>query len=112
MAREAAHDRVAPLGTPLPAINLTGDHHKARLHDGPGTPFDPAIDRIVAWVGGSSVLVFNSDTKTCATVAEIRAQRSGLDAIGWHAWPVPLHAGLDAFLLENDAETPAFIFKF
>jgi hypothetical protein len=68
------------------------------------------IDRIVAWTGGNSVIVFNPDTKSCTTVTANNgpgaAQPNGTFG-RWRYFP-----GLDAFVVIDDAGAPGFAFRF
>ena len=76
----------------------------------PGLAYDSVLDRIVGWPNtGSSVYVFNPDTKTCVTqtFANGPANASAAGTFGRFQY-VP---GLDAFVVVNDAGNNAFLLR-
>lgn len=76
----------------------------------PGAAYDPVQKKIVAWIGGSSVILFDSTTLTCTTVSTYTggpgaAQPNGTDG-RWRYFPA-----LGVFALVNDSQQNAWVLR-
>jgi hypothetical protein len=76
----------------------------------PGAAYDPVQKKIVAWIGGSSVTLFDSTALTCTTVSTYTggpgaAQPNGTNG-RWRYFPA-----LGVFALVNDAQQNAWVLR-
>ncbi len=76
----------------------------------PGATYDPVQKKIVAWTGGSSVILFDSTALTCTTVSTYTggpgaAQPNGTNG-RWRYFPA-----LGVFALVNDSQQNAWVLR-
>ena len=75
----------------------------------PGVAYDPVLDRIVGWVGGNTVYIFNPDTKSCTT--NLPANGPGPQQTNGTHGRFRYFPGIDAFVVVNDANQNAYVLK-
>jgi hypothetical protein len=75
----------------------------------PGLAYDPVQDRIIGWAGGSTLFLFNPDTKTCTTTSFTGPGSSQPNGTHGRFRYFP---GIRGFVLVNDANQNAFVLKF
>jgi hypothetical protein len=75
----------------------------------PGVAYDPVLDRIVGWVGGNTVYIFNPETKSCTTNSPPNGP-GPQQPNGTHG-RFRYFPAIDGFVLVNDASQNAYVLK-
>ncbi len=75
----------------------------------PGIAYSPSLDRIVGWAGGSSVYIFDPDTKSC--VLRIFTDGPGAQQVNGTNGRFRYFPDLDVFALVNDWQQDAFLLR-